>query len=134
MIKWLEDILKKKENKIIIFSQWDSILKILKDVLTDLDIKFVCLGGPLNVLNSRIRQFKLDIETRIILLSSENSSSGLNLQEASHIVLFDTINDKYTETQAIGRSVRIGQKQQVNILRLIMRDTIEEKIFIKNQQ
>ena len=77
---------------------------------------------------------KLDDSIKIALLSSENSSSGLNLTEANHIVLLDTLNaDKnrarVIEEQAIGRSVRLGQEQVVNVKRFIMRDTIEHDYY-----
>ena len=88
------------------------------------------------VVQGRIRKFKLDNSIRIVLLSSENAASGLNLQEANHIILFDTMNKninktKIIEDQAIGRSVRIGQKNEVKITRLIMENTIEYDYFLK---
>ena len=69
-----------------------------------------------------------------MLLSSEKASSGLNLQDASHVILYDTVNDLFTEKQAIGRCVRIGQRKTVNVLRLIMKDTIEEQTFLKHDK
>ena len=71
------------------------------------------------------------------MLSSDSCSSGSNLTEANHIILLDTINaqkseSKAIEDQAIGRAVRIGQKQNVHVYRLIMKDTIEHEYFIRN--
>ena len=132
LVTWLKETLRNKNNKIIVFTQWDSMLKILKSVLDDQQINSVSISGPLNIVCSKIRKFKLDTDVQVMLLSSDKASSGLNLQEASHVVLFDTINDSFTEKQAIGRCVRIGQKKVVQVLRLIMQGTIEEKFFKKN--
>tara|TARA_B110000483_G_C18198868_1_gene544291 strand:- start:701 stop:3625 length:2925 start_codon:yes stop_codon:yes gene_type:complete len=134
LMNWLKSVLECPSSKVIIFSQWDSMLKILKSVLEDHAISHVFVNGPLSIVSSRIRKFKLDPSVRVVLLSSDKASSGLNLQEASHVVLYDTINNAFTEKQAIGRCVRIGQKKSINVLRLIMRHTIEEEIFNKYNQ
>jgi SNF2 family DNA or RNA helicase len=71
-----------------------------------------------------------------VLLSAENSSSGNNLTEANHIILLDTINHNDWDTiehQAIGRAVRLGQTKTVYVTRMIMKNTIEENNFNKNQ-
>ena len=72
------------------------------------------------------------------MLSSERSSSGSNLIEATHIIFADVINGsasmtKDIESQAIGRAVRIGQKKPVVVKRIIMKNTIEEEIYNKNK-
>ena len=115
------------------------MLKLVGKVLQEFDIKYLNLNGSIHVVNGRIRRFKLDESIRIVLMSSEKSASGLNLQEANHIVLLDTMNTdrdnaKIIEEQAIGRAVRIGQKNPVNVIRLIMESTIEHDFFVKNTQ
>ena len=84
-----------------------------------------------------LHRFKTDESIRILLLSAENCTSGSNLTEATDIVLLDTINgDKDTanaiENQAIGRAARMGQKNRVNVIRFIMKDTVEEEYYSKN--
>ena len=134
LIKYLEKILVNLSNRIIVFSQWDSMLKLVGKVLDEFNIKYLNLNGSIHVVNGRIRRFKLDESIRIVLMSSEKSASGLNLQEANHIVLLDTMNtdkdnSKIIEDQAIGRAARIGQKNKVQVLRLIMQDTIEHDYY-----
>ena len=95
------------------------------------------INGSIYVINSKIRKFKLDNSIKIVLLSSDKAVSGLNLTEANHIILLDTLNnDKETsriiEEQAIGRAVRIGQKKIVKVKRLIMSDTIEHDFYVQN--
>ena len=115
------------------------MLKLVGKVLDEFNVKYLNLNGSIHVVNGRIRKFKLDESIRIVLMSSEKSASGLNLQEANHIVLLDTMNtdkdnSKIIEDQAIGRAARIGQKNKVKVLRLIMKDTIEHDSFNNNTQ
>jgi len=138
LIKYITQILNENNNnRFIVFSQWDSMLKLVGNVLQKASIQHLFLNGSIHVLNGRIKRFKLDTRIRVVLLSSEKAASGLNLTEASHIVLLDTLNtDKATskiiEEQAIGRAVRIGQQKIVHVQRFIMRDTIEHEYYIRN--
>ena len=70
-------------------------------------------------------------------MSSDKSPSGLHLTEASTIILLHTLNTtkeeaQIIEEQAIGRAVRIGQKETVNVKRFIMRNTIDHDYYIRN--
>jgi len=138
LIKYINEILAiTNDNRFIIFSQWDSMLKLVGKVLAESNINHLFLNGSMHVINGRIKKFKLDSSVRVVLLSSEKAASGLNLTEASHIVLLDTLNNnkessKIIEEQAIGRSVRIGQKKNVHVQRFIMRDTIEHDYYLRN--
>lgn len=137
LINYLKEILESINNRIIIFSQWDNLLKLVGTVLTEHSISHLFLNGSIHTVNGRIRKFKLDQSIRIALLSSEKAVSGLTLTEANHIILLDTLNtDKESsqiiEQQAIGRAVRIGQTQNVQVKRLIMNDTIEYDFYQQN--
>ena len=84
------------------------------------------------------RAFEENPEYRVILLSSDKANSGSSLTEASHIFLIDVLNmPKHksidTETQAIGRSVRLGQKKSVKVVRFITRATVEEVKYKENK-
>ena len=137
LISYLNNVLSDLDNRIIIFSQWDNLLKLVGNVLSEKNINHLFLNGSIHVLNGRIRKFKLDKLVRVVLLSSEKAVSGLTLTEANHIILLDTLNNdkessKIIEEQAIGRSVRIGQTKNVEVIRLIMNDTIEYDFYQKN--
>ncbi len=135
LIKYSKDILEASvDNRMIIFSQWDSMLRLISKNLNTHEVNHMILNGSYHTLNSKLRKFRLDTSIRIVLLSSEKAASGLNLTEANHIVLMDTLNNdpetsKVIENQAIGRSVRIGQTQQVQVKRFIMANTIEEEFY-----
>jgi SNF2 family DNA or RNA helicase len=73
-------------------------------------------------------------DVNIILLSSRNAASGINLTAANKIILLEPVYGtkeyRYNiESQAIGRADRIGQKRPIDVLRFIIKDTIEEDIF-----
>ena len=137
LIDYLHATLMDESNRIIIFSQWDEMLKTIGGVLDEMSIKHLYLEGNPFVISNQIDTFKSDPTIRCIMLSSEKSVSGLNLTEANHIVLIDTFNgskDKVPaiEKQAIGRAVRIGQKRQVQIRRFVCKNTIEESNLLAN--
>lgn len=145
LIKYLKQIFSEvddecnnKGHRVIIFSQYENMLKLIGRTLSEFDIKNVYAKGNVHVLNKNIDAFKRDESIRVIMLSSENSNSGSNLTEASHIIIIDVLNmDKIqtreVETQAIGRAVRLGQKKPVKIVRLITQNTIESEYYEKNK-
>lgn len=138
LIQYLNNLFENPENRVIIFSQYDKMLKMVGDVLSQFSIKHIYMKGNVRVLNKNIERFKTDNSYRVIMLSSETSASGNNLTEANNIIFVDVLNaDKQKtmdiEAQAIGRSVRLGQKKPVKITRFIMKNTIEETTYNENK-
>lgn len=140
LIEYLQSIFAdtEKNNRAIVFSQYDNMLKLIGRTLDEYGIKNVYCRGNVHVLNKNIDAFKRDNSIRVIMLSSEHSNSGSNLTEASHIILVDVLNmdaeqTKAVESQAIGRAVRLGQNKPVKVVRLITRGTVEEEYFTKNK-
>lgn len=117
-----------KNDKCIIFSQWDEILNIIGDNLKN---KHVYCKGTVYQKKKAIKDFTEDKDTNVILLSSKNAASGTNLTAANKIILVEPIygTKKYRqdiENQSIGRSNRIGQKRPIEVIRFIIKDTVEE--------
>ena len=138
LVSYLHQIFEDSENRVIIFSQYDEMLKLIGKVLDDFNIKNIFIKGNIRSVTKKIDLFKTDSSYRVIMLSSERSSSGSNLTEATHIIFADVINGnaettKDIESQAIGRAVRIGQKKPVTVKRILMKNTIEEDIYLKNK-
>lgn len=134
LINYIQDAIKKDPtDKIIVFSQWERMLKLVGDVLTYHKIGHVFCRGNVHQMSKSISEFKRNPQCKVVLLSAERSSSGNNLTEANHIILLDTINHEDWETieqQAIGRAVRLGQKKScVYVVRMIIKDTIEEQNY-----
>lgn len=142
LIRVLKDLFKvereNENNRVIVFSQYDNMLKLISKTLTEFKIKNVHIKGNVHSINKNIDKFKRDNSIRVIMLSSENSNSGCNLTEANHIIFIDVINankdtSKDIECQAIGRSVRLGQKRPVKLIRFITEDTIEDEYYNLNK-
>jgi len=128
--------LKNCDKHVIIFSQWDNMLKLLGSTLSKNGIKNVFCNGNVMHRSKILREFNNTDNTKVIMLSSKNSASGTNLTKAKVIILFDIVNGtteqiKSIENQAIGRSHRISQKDQVEVIRYIIKDTVEELIYNK---
>ena len=139
LIKYLnETVFIDVSARVIIFSQYDRMLKLIGGVLKEHSIEHIFLKGSTHTITKNVRKFKEDINIRVIMLSSETCASGSNLTEASHIVFVDVINAEASqsrdiETQAIGRAVRLGQSKSVVVKRLIMSNTVEDEYYNKNK-
>jgi SNF2 family DNA or RNA helicase len=126
-----------KDDKVIIFSQWDEILHKVGDILKQYGIRIVYCNGSIYQRKNAIDLFSKSPDVNIILLSSRNAASGINLTEANKIVFLEPVygTEKYRkdiETQAIGRADRIGQTRPIEVHRFIIKDTIEEDIINGN--
>ena len=135
LIKLCKQILLNKNNKIIIFSEWDRLLTMIGTILSKNEIDNIFCKGNVHQRNNTISRFRKKNGTdRVIMLSTENAASGTNLTEATHIIFMEPHIGTYgavkaIEDQAVGRAERLGQENQVTVHRLITRNTIEEKIF-----
>lgn len=139
LIKICKQILLNPDNKIIIFSEYDRLLCMIGNILKNNDINNVFCKGNVHQRNMAISTFRKDSKnkkknTKVIMLSTEHAASGTNLTEANHIIFMESHEGEYgnvkaMEDQAIGRAVRLGQENQVNVIRLIIKDTIEEELF-----
>ena len=79
-----------------------------------------------------------ELKTQVLVLSSEFNASGLNIQFAKSIILLQPIRGEYArvrqiENQIIGRLHRIGQTKEVNLIRLIIKDSVESEILRQNK-
>ena len=136
LIYLIKDISIIDNNRIIIFSQWDDMLSLIGKTLSDNNINNNFIKGNVWARTKAINKFKLSNEDKVIMLSLKNAASGTNLVEATHIFFVEPINAsideiKSIESQAIARACRIGQKQKVKIIRILLEDTIEQDIYNK---
>lgn len=117
-----------EDEKIVVFSQWTSMLSIIKSRAKTLGYQYANLDGSM-VVNERERQikrFNRDKSCRIFLVSLKAGGMGLNLTRANHVFLMDPWWNPFIEQQAIDRAHRIGQKRPVYIYRFYMKYTIED--------
>jgi hypothetical protein len=139
---YIINYIKSTPNKYrIIFSQWDDLLKEVGKVLTNNNIKNLYCQGNVYQKDKVLRLFNnndVDNEYKIIMLSSDSTVSGSNLNNAEEVIFLDPIYGtkqyiKNTENQAIGRVRRLGNKfKEIKVLRILIKDSVEEDIFKSN--
>ena len=114
-------------EKVIIFSQFTSMLRIIEDWLKDKEIKYYYLDGQTNHRQELVDNFENSNEG-VFLISLKAGGVGLNLASCHYVILYDPWWNPATEKQAADRVYRIGQTKDVFVYKLITRNTIEEKI------
>ena len=131
---YLLDQLHEEGHKVLVFSQFVSMLDIIRDALEERDRPISYLTGQTKDRHEVISDFQESKDPKTFLLSLKAGGSGLNLTSASYVVMYDPWWNPAVENQAIDRCHRIGQESKVNAYRLLMRDSVEEKIRILQQQ
>lgn len=126
----LEQIESKALNhKILVFSQFVSMLDLIKKQLEKRNIKYEYLTGQTKNREEVVQSFQQDTDIPVFLISLKAGGTGLNLTQADYVYLVDPWWNPAVENQAIDRAYRIGQHNNVMAVRLICPDTIEEKIM-----
>jgi len=116
-------------QKVLVFSQFVQMLQILEKECALRNIHTHILTGQTKDRQQVVSAFQADSQPGVFLLSLRAAGTGLNLTNASYVVLYDPWWNPAVEAQAIDRSHRIGQTQTVNAYRLIAPGTVEEKIW-----
>ncbi len=124
----LENILA-ENHKVLIFSQFVRMLKIMCGHLDEQKIPYAYLDGHTQNRQEPVEQFQNDPAIKIFLISLRAGGFGLNLTAADYVILYDPWWNPAVEMQAIDRTHRIGQDKQVFAYKLITRDSVEEKIL-----
>jgi hypothetical protein len=120
-------------HKILVFSQFVSMLDLVKVELETRKIEFAYLTGQTKDRSAVVHSFQNRPELKVFLISLKAGGVGLNLTEASYVYLIDPWWNPAVENQAIDRAYRIGQHKNVMAVRLICPDTIEEKIMMMQE-
>jgi SNF2 family DNA or RNA helicase len=118
------------DTKIIIFSEWVKVHKLIGHILRENNIGFTELNGsvPVKLRGELIRKFETNPQCKIFL-STEAGGSGLNLQVASTLINFELPWNPAKKNQRIGRIDRLGQKSnKLTIYNFITRNSIEQQI------
>jgi superfamily II DNA or RNA helicase len=116
-------------HKTLVFSQFTSLLAIVKARLDEEGIPYTYLDGRTRDRQVRVELFQNDPGCKVFLISLKAGGLGLNLTAADYIFLLDPWWNPAVESQAIDRAHRIGQTHPVFAYRLIARDTVEEKVL-----
>ncbi|HKL80338.1 MAG TPA: DEAD/DEAH box helicase [Mobilitalea sp.] len=118
------------EHRILVFSQFTSMLRIIEEELKDMNIPYFYLEGstPTEARNDYVKRFNGG-EGKVFLISLKAGGTGLNLTGADTVIHYDPWWNPAVEDQATDRVYRIGQLNKVHVMKLITKGTIEEKIF-----
>ncbi len=115
-------------HRVLVFSQFTSLLALLKKELNQRKIEFCYLDGQTIKRQQVVDSFKRSSQP-VFLMSLKAGGVGLNLVEADYVFLLDPWWNPAVEAQAIDRVHRIGQTRPVNAYRFIAKGTVEEKIL-----
>jgi superfamily II DNA or RNA helicase len=116
-------------HRVLVFSQFVSMLTLLKERLTAEDIEFCYLDGSTVNRSAVVERFQSTVSIPVFLISLKAGGVGLNLTGADTVVHFDPWWNPAVEDQATDRAHRLGQTKLVTSYKLITRDTVEEKIL-----
>jgi superfamily II DNA or RNA helicase len=116
-------------HRVLVFSQFVSMLTLVRERLTAEDINFCYLDGSTTDRGAVVERFQHDHSVPVFLISLKAGGVGLNLTGADTVIHFDPWWNPAVEDQATDRAHRIGQTRVVTSYKLIARDTVEEKIL-----
>lgn len=126
----LEELADEETRKIVLFSEWTTMLNLIEPLLKKHGIDFVRLDGkvPQKKRQELVHRFQKDPSCRAIIMSNAGST-GLNLQAANTVINVDLPWNPAVLEQRIARAHRMGQKRPVHVYILVTENTIEEKLL-----
>lgn len=116
-------------KKVLVFSQFTSLLTLIAKELKERKIPFVRLDGSTQDREEPVKAFQEDPTVSVFLLSLKAGGVGLNLTAADYVILYEPWWNEAAEAQAIGRAHRIGQTKPVIAKRYIAKESLEEKML-----
>ncbi len=122
-------------HRVLVFSQFVSMLSILRTQMEQRQIPFCYLDGATKDRMAEVHRFNTHRSIPVFLISLKAGGTGLNLTGADMVIHFDPWWNPAVENQATDRAHRIGQKRTVYSIKLITRGTVEEKVLaLQNQK
>jgi len=123
--------------KILLYSEWAESLLVIAQALRANSLRFLQIGGGAaggrggskKKMHATLSQFKQSPAIPLLLLPLTSAASGLNIVEASHLILVEPSLSPGKELQAVGRIVRIGQQRPTFVHRFLIAHSVEERIF-----
>ncbi|MBO5667636.1 MAG: DEAD/DEAH box helicase [Lentisphaeria bacterium] len=121
-------------HKVLVFSQFTSMLKLLIPQLDAAGIPYEYLDGSTRNRQERVDRFNSDPEIPLFLLSLKAGGTGLNLTAADTVIIYDPWWNPAVELQAADRTHRIGQTRAVSTIKLVMKNSVEERVLLLQQK
>ncbi|EPY53638.1 ATP-dependent DNA helicase [Schizosaccharomyces cryophilus OY26] len=122
---------KHPQDKILMFSQFVQFLELFAVPFKQNNVQYIHYHGGLSpaARNEAVLQFETNPNISVLLISLKAGNVGLNLTCANHVLVLDPFWNPYIEEQAIDRAHRIGQSKPVNVLRITVNNTVEERVL-----
>ncbi|WP_422389179.1 SNF2-related protein [Clostridium baratii] len=122
-------------KKVLLFSQFTSVLKKIEKDFNKEKVKYLYLDGSTSAKDriEKVKEFNENNDINVFLMSLKAGGVGLNLTSASLVIHFDPWWNPAIEDQATDRAHRFGQKNNVEVIKLVAKDTIEEKIVLMQE-
>ena len=117
-----------EDRRVLLFSQFTSMLALIEELLNELAIPYVMLTGDTGDRAAPVRRFQAG-EVPVFLISLKAGGTGLNLTAADTVIHYDPWWNPAVEEQATGRAHRMGQRNPVLVYKLLARGTVEEKML-----
>lgn len=126
----LKDVFESGDEKVVIFSQWERMTRLIAKELDALGVRYEYLhGGIPSEARKNLTDNFTDLPESRVFLSTDAGSTGLNLQVASIIINLDLPWNPAVLEQRIARIYRIGQKRNIQVINLVASQTFEEKML-----
>ena len=127
----INNILDAVENghKVLVFTNYISSIKNICEDLEKYGIKYLSMSGSTKDRQLLVNKFQKDNKYKVFVMTLKTGGVGLNLTAADTIFIYDPWWNKTVENQAVDRAYRLGQDRTVFSYKLILKDTIEEKIL-----
>ena len=122
------------KHRVLVFSQFVSMLTILRKELERRELTYCYLDGSTEGRQAIVREFNTNPRIPVFLISLKAGGTGLNLTGADTVIHFDPWWNPAVEDQATDRAHRIGQKRVVYAIKMITRGTVEEKVLAMQQR
>ncbi|BGP25487.1 DNA-dependent ATPase fun30 [Rhodotorula toruloides] len=123
--------MKKKGDRVLIFSQFTQVLDILEVVLDTMELKYLKLTGQTAVSERQglVDAYNNNEDITVFLLSTRAGGLGLNLTAANTVIFYDCDYNPHNDKQAMDRAYRLGQTRDVSVIRLITRGSLDEDMY-----
>ncbi|KAK4250903.1 SNF2 family N-terminal domain-containing protein [Corynascus novoguineensis] len=131
VIELLQQI-QETEEKTIIFSQWTTLLDMIEcQIKYKLNLRYCRYTGKMsrNQRDEAVQDFVENPRNTVMLVSLRAGNAGLNLTVASRIIICDPFWNPFIEAQAVDRAHRIGQQREVKVHRILVKETVEDRIL-----
>jgi len=129
-LELVQELIENK-HKVLVFSQYVRYLEIVQQTLRENNIRYQYIDGavPINQRKTAVTEFQSGNGGDVFLISLKAGGTGLNLTAADYVIILDPWWNPAVEDQAADRAHRMGQQRPVTVYRLIMKNSIEEKII-----